>query len=633
MFKLRFFFVLAWLAVVWVCGRVELARLEFAIGAPSGWLGWFADWNPDTTLAFLVLSALPPLVAFRVRRVSPRVVRSRMNAVTPQESKVPFGNAWLVSAGLFLVSFLCSASIGMRTISVPTASIEGDRTSFVRFADLPPTYHDEYSYLLQAQTFLAGRVAWPAITVHPELFHQIHVLNEPTTASRYFPWTGLWMAPFVLCGFPFAGHWLAGALAAVLFHRCLTRLLPSAWAVCGGLLIAVSPGLAVFSNLLLAHHPTMLALSVFLWAFLRLMKSASGTDAFMAGIGLTLAMLGRPITAAGFALPWGLWLLTVVLRTAVLRPVSGVARGLGWRTLAAMGLPLLVGFVVLGAMNDRITGSWTQSAYDLYTETYTPSHRFGFDNAEIGAKFVGPKVLKEYDRWATNLTPARAAENVRNRCIASSQWTLGIAALLFALISAIPSCLPLRGNDIRIVLILCSVISLHAVHVPYWYDGILHWHYVFETAPLLLMLAAVGLRNAFTVMAGGIGTKTTLCWLTCLIAASLLPAWVDAETYWGPSKVTLAVGEQSFSRVRIEHFRRLTRPSFILKHPVLVLVDESAGDPQLSYIINPPDLQADVLVCRKPVDVSVIAELRTAFPGRTLAVFNPETFELRELQD
>lgn len=632
MFRLRLFFILAWLSAVCACGWVELARLKFAIASPSGWLGWFANWDADTTPAFLILMALPVLIVVRFRSASLRGMSAWRKAATASEPPRESRSERWIPAGLFLVSLLCSASIGMRTISVPTAVPANSDSSEVCFFALPPAYHDEFSYLLQARTFLAGRVTWPAMTVHPELFHQIHVLNEPMTASRYFPWTGLWMAPFVLCRCPYAGHWLAGALAVVFFHGCLTRLLPRGWALCGGLLIALSPGLAVFSNLLLAHHPTMLALSVFLWAFLRLMKSAADSDALIAGTALTLAMLGRPMTAAGFALPFGIWLLVAGLRSTIPRRVSSVAPRFGWRAAAAIGLPLLAGFIVLGAMNQRITGRWTQSAYQLYTDTYTPSHRFGFNNAEIGAKLAGPKVLNEYDRWATNLTPAKAAENVRNRCIASTQWTLGIAALVFALIAAIPSCLPLRGNDIRIVLILCSVTSLHAVHVPYWYDGILHWHYVFETAPLLLILATVGLRNAFTVMAGGLGTKTTLSWLTCLIGASLLPGWMDAETFWGPSKVTLAVGEQSFSRVRFEQFRRLTRNPE-LNHPVLVMVDESASDPQLSYIVNPPDLQADVLVCRKPAEVSVIAELKAAFPDRSLWVFNPETFALQPWMD
>src|SRR5207342_1934219 len=79
------------------------------------------------------------------------------------------------------------------------------------FEGLPPAYHDEYSYLFQARTFLAGRVSFPSHEA-ARLFDQMHVLNEGQFASRYFPGTGLWMAPFVALGNPWWGHWFAGAL-------------------------------------------------------------------------------------------------------------------------------------------------------------------------------------------------------------------------------------------------------------------------------------------------------------------------------------------------------------------------------------------------------------------------------------
>ena len=66
-----------------------------------------------------------------------------------------------------------------------------------QFGDRPPAYHDEYSYLFQAETFLAGRLSFPSFEPMPELFDQMHVLNEGRFASRYFPGAGLWMAPFL----------------------------------------------------------------------------------------------------------------------------------------------------------------------------------------------------------------------------------------------------------------------------------------------------------------------------------------------------------------------------------------------------------------------------------------------------
>ena len=630
------FVTIGWLSSLCVCLWFEWPRLQVAINSPAGALGWFADWNLDTTLPFLVLLLLPAIVFLGVRFLRRGTVWQNLSKrldVADAAGSVD-GPGWhrLVTMGLFLTSFLCSASIGWREIQVSSSVVESDRGNTVRFASLPPAYHDEFSYLLQSRTFLAGRLSWPPMTVRPDLFHQIHVLNEPTTASRYFPWTGAWLAPFVAYDVPWLGQWVAGALSCVFFFRSLLRLLPFRSAVVGGLLIAVSPGLAVFSNLLLAHHATMFALSVFLWAFLRLMASHRPFDAFLAGVFLTLAMLGRPMTAAGFALPFGIWFLVRLAR----RRVHGDSQTTpqthpGFRLLFAMGGPILAGFVVLMIMNQSITGHWKLSAYQYYTDTWTPSHRFGFNNAEIGQANAGPKTLKAYDRWATNLTFRKSLENVWHRTIAGSQWSLGITALLFAVTCALPSCCRWSGGDPRIGLICLSIVTLHLVHVPYWYDGIMHWHYVFETAPLFLMLAAVGLRNSADVM-GALRIKSPMrIWLLALIAACLLPNWVNAESFWGPSRVSMAVSEQAFSRVRFELFNRLVN-SAAVQHPCLILVDERNSDPQLSYIVNRPDLSGEVLVCRHPETNAEIHELSNAFPERILYLFDPETFQLTRLE-
>jgi len=625
----------AWFVTIGICGTIEVARLNAAIGGPVGALGWFAHWNPDSTLCFLVLLHLPPLLWYGIRHAS-LTIRMRRSA-TPNASPVRFriirdlnGRKGLTSCGLFLLSFLCSASIGFRDVEIRGRWNTRD-PRIVRFCSLPPAYHDEFSYLLQAHTFLAGRVAWPPMTIRPDLFHQMHVLNEPTTASRYFPSTGLWLAPFVKLGNPWLGQWLAGSISCVFFYRSLLKLLPNGWALAGGLAIAVSPGLAVFSNLLLAHHPTMMCLSVFLWSMLRFMNLPSACDASIAGVSLALAMLGRPMTAAGFALPFGVWLLVSFLRTTVGNKSKESVSPISFRLLLAMSLPIVAGFLVLGAMNRQITGQWTRSAYQYYTDTWTPSHRFGFHNAEIGARMAGPHVLKAYDQWATNLTVSKALENVGNRLVASFQWTMGIGALLFLLIAAIPECIPRSGGTLRPGLLLCSVLCLHLLHIPYWYDGILHWHYVFETAPLLLMLSTVGLKNSFEVLRPLVGPRCTSMWLLALVMSSLLPNWLNADSFWGPSRVSLAVGEQSYSRVRFEQFRRLVNSPGV-RHPCLILVDEQGADPQLSFIVNPPDLEGDTLVCRKPSSDSEIVELQDAFPGREIYEFNPGTFELRAIR-
>ena len=642
-FLLRTTFVcLAWLATTAVALWHEVPRLFAAANSPAGVFGWFFSMDADWSLPVLVLLALPVIVlVVKLSSSKPLAGGGRIerSAGIPGDASDEFPISstriqFTAATILFCLSLGCSASIGFRSVSLTATPGHAEIESSVRFCTLPPAYHDEFSYLLQARTFLAGRLSWPAMTVEPDLFHQVHVLNRPTTASRYFPWTGVWMAPFValtpmLTGAPYFGHWLAGAIACVFFHRCLYRMLGLRWAFIGGALIALSPGLASFSNLLLAHHPTMMALSLFLWAFLRLMKNYRVSDATIAGISLSLAMLGRPMTAAGFALPFGIWLLTALIRQQFAgrqRAISTISRT--WspmKIVAGIGIPILLGFVVLTIMNHAITGSWMKSAYQLYTDTWTPRHRYGFDNANIDPALPESKVLKAYDDWAENLTPAKAESNVVQRTVYSLRWTLGIAALMFCNIAALATCLDIK--DPRPLLLLCSVLTLHAVHIPYWYDGIMHWHYVFETAPLLLMLATLGLSVTYQVLRSTIGTRWTTVWMTSLIFASLIPNWIDAKTFWGTSRVTVAFSEQFFSRVRFEYFHRLTTSDQI-RHPALVLVDEGTSNPQLSYIINPPDLSGDVIVCRLPEAAAVIDELARAFPEHHLYRFNPETFSL-----
>jgi len=592
-----------WLLATGFCVWLEGTRILQLAQSPAGILGWFAAWNIETTLPALVLLTLPAMWW-----LWPEPGRRKQTGTAPDAAKQASGAGMTVLLGC--TSLAMSLTVGLQQIPVLQTAWSDSTVQTVPLYRLPPAYHDEFSYLLQAETFRAGRLSWPPQTAGGDAFHQIHVLNRPRTASRYFPWTGLWILPFLLLGLPIAGHWLAGALACMLFHRVLRTLISPHAANIGGLLLAFSPGLALFSNLLLAHHPTLLALAVFLWAILRVLDDGRWPLAAVAGTALTCAMLGRPMTAAGFALPFGL----VLLQRLVL-PLTPAQRMLTARTLICMALPLLAGFAVLAAMNQNITGNWRTSAYQYYTDTWTPRHRFGFNNARSSAP--PSSVLATYDAWATNLTPTAAALNVQQRLTASAQWTLGIPALLLLIPAALPLCLSADERARRLRLLLAAVLSLHAVHIPYWYDGILHWHYVFETAPLLLLLAAAGLQSVQQILMLRFSRRTAVVWTLLLPIASLLPSWLSAESLWGPSRISLAVSEQAYSRVRLAAFQEIAA-KVATKGPCLLLIDETGTDQQLSYIINPPDYQAAALVCRLPQSPAQQQQLAAAFPDRLL---------------
>ena len=625
-----------WFWCVWVvlvCLLTGLERQRWHDMQQNGWglAGWLSFWDMETTLPWGLLLLLPLLVWAKKRHRRRPASRS-----SEPPNAAGRGRVAVFAAIVFLVSLICSWWVGSTPISVANVGTMSDtvestvdrggdhRATEIAFADLPPAYHDEYSYLLQARTFLNGRLSWPGMTVRPDLFHQFHVLNERRTISRYFPWTGLWIAPFEALGCPVYGHWFAGALAAAMFYLALGQAVRQSVAFAAGLLIAVSPGIAIFSNLLLAHHPTLLALSIFTWAFFRMMRNHELKFACVAGVGLTLAMLARPMTAAGYGLPFGIWLAVQLLRSPPSR-----------RLAIGFAVPLVCGFAVLALLNFEATGSVRDSAYQTYTDTFTPRHRYGFNNAVGNAAGAGPPALRAYDNWATNLTPAVAASNVWERSKASLVWSLAIAPLLLGVLMMLPELFRSSDNNdaadtdglasrTKLRLLAAAVISLHVVHVPYWFDGIMHWHYVFETAPLLLMLAAVGFGATSRILSPLIGRRTSMTWLAAFVAAGLIPGWFALPVFNDVSKVGAAVSELSFSRRQFAVFQRSVQHPAIPK-PALILVDEAGSDPQLSYIINPPDLIAEVLVCRRPETDAEVDELRKAFPDRSLYGFDPSS--------
>jgi hypothetical protein len=608
----------------------EITRWNELTGAPG--TAWLFDMNVDTTPYAVLFLLLPVMWLFQQPLIArpPRLWKRFRKWLSESPRNTLAGHRLPVFAAAMFVACVAVASC-LRVASTPVTA-DG-----VSFGDLPPAYHDEYSYLFQAETFVAGRLSFPSHPTAPRMFDQMHVLNEGHFASRYFPGTGLWIAPFLMLGNPYVGHWLATVLVCVFVYLIGRELSGNGVGLLAGLLAACSPGLVLFGNTLLAHQPTLAGLCLFVYSFLRMQRLLGGghkstprsrassiaSAATFAGIGLSFAMLCRPMTAAGVGLPFGLWLACWLARNRRQQTRAAIM------VVGGFAIPLTIGFCVAGVYNANTTGSAFTTPYHHYTELFTPRHMFGFNNVERAQPLITERTLENYDQWAENLDSQLAIKNVGNRFLASWQWTLGLVAIV--LLGTVFLAGAWRNLDGRWSLIVAAILSLHAVHVPYWYDGIFHWHYVFESGILWCLVAAAAVQLLVTQFATNERPWMTV-WVGLLLVASVMTNNVAIPPFQGVSRLDVGISQLAFSRVRYFHFQQRLKQQ-IQQYPAIVLVRHDPADRHIDYVTNHPSLTGPLLIGRLPADARTseeeTARLATeAFPERSHFVFDAATGRL-----
>ncbi len=318
---------------------------------------------------------------------------------------------------------------------------------------------DEHVYAFMARVFAAGGL-WAPSPPEPirAFFDNQFIVNNGKWYGMFFPGHGFLLAAGELLGLVRWVPMLSALATAALAFAVARRVFGPRVAILTLAGLVVSPYFVMSSATLLAHSTSALFLMIFVDALLRAQDDgASPAWWLIAGLAVGCAGLTRPLAAAAFVVPWGVW---VLLR---LRHDPTRARVLGTALLTTGGL---IAFGVLCVYNVALAGHPLTTGYHTYSALY----RFPVDIGAVKAAAPLPSVyelgytVERFNFWVFG-------------------WPLSLALLPFFRRSA---------ADVLIFLSTAAVVVAYAASTLPTINATGPAHYS-ELAAFLVMLSASGL--------------------------------------------------------------------------------------------------------------------------------------------
>lgn len=355
-----------------------------------------------------------------------------------------------------------------------------------------PSSHDEFSYLLAADTFSEGRITNPPHAMW-RFFETFHVLQLPTYMSIYPPAQGLVLAfGKVVFGHPIWGVWLSVALMCAGICWMLYAWLPPRWAFVGGLAAVTSISFTSYwARSYWGGAPAALGGALIFGAMRRIIKKVHARDACLLGVGLAILANSRPYEGFIASIP----AFFILLKTFVFEQrLSGI------RLFKHLVLPLLLilipTFAAMLIYNAKVTGNPFRSPVFLAAEKATAIPFFLWQplkqvvpslHAPINRfeKFFNQQI---YFQKRTPLGFLYANFFSLLMVIILSYWVMPLLIPLVLFFNSLRRDRWVRFSGLTILLVLGSVSLLS-----------FNWsaHYVAPVACLAFFLIACGLRMLF----------------------------------------------------------------------------------------------------------------------------------------
>ncbi|QDU60826.1 hypothetical protein Pan216_16780 [Planctomycetes bacterium Pan216] len=378
-----------------------------------------------------------------------------------------------------------------------------------------PRVHDEFSYLLMAETFASGRLVNPPCPF-PEHFESPHILFRGCYASKYPPAAGLFLAlGRVATGMTLVGVWIGYVIASLALLWMLWAWLPPRWALVGTMLFTTHANLAAngmfgWSNTYWGGAPAMIGGALLFGALRRLLTRERLFDSFAMGVGVALLANTRPFE--GF-------LATLAAMVPLAISIHSAPR-LAWRRLARITLPAAaVLFVCAGAMgiyHRAVTGSMWKLPYQVHEETYGAAPIFVFQGTGPIPDYPNPRIRDFHVNWTLGAYRSQRTwkgytEVLCNKLSWAGRYYFPSGWLLALLLS--PLGMTTRwGRFAGVVIAGILAICLQCIY--------LFAHYFAPVVGLLAFLVALSLRRLFLLRTGEHSWRKTAVLLLFLMTLS-----------------------------------------------------------------------------------------------------------------
>ncbi|MBL8177685.1 MAG: hypothetical protein JNK48_23610 [Bryobacterales bacterium] len=473
-----------------------------------------------------------------------------------------------------------------------------------------PGIHDEFSYLLAADTFLEGRLANPP---HPMryFFETFHVLMEPSYVSMYPPGQGLALAlGILLTGEAIAAVWLLAAGMSAAICWMLQGWLRPHWALTGGLLCAIRIGwFSYWANSYWGGAAGAIGGALVGGAIPRLIRKPRSSDLVLLVAGLLLLANTRPYEGAAVAL--------VSLLFLALRP-----RHYPWRSWVRIGKPaVLLAFTGAGWMayyNMSGTGNALQPPYLENRAQYQAHGTFYWSKSNPDRPFHHD-VMRRFYTVHEEYTPRRFDWG-RWPDKPLRFWLFFVGPALTLSFLGVYGCFSSLAGRFA----LLQLAALFVVHLPVVWDLFPHYAApVVGSYYLLLMLCLRSLtvarrRRAFpgrSIARAVLAACLAMAFVRSLAPQFQIPVFGQATQTWYNYGRTC-----NFFRARIEdRFAALGG-----KHLILVQYEPN-HPPEMEWVYNRADIDASPVVwARHVANPLLMAQLLSYYKDRRVWIIYPD---------